>query len=159
MFKPPKPASMSLNLAPMVDVMMCLIIFFLLASALIDQENYKDLLLPWAAAAEEVKKSELGRRVTVNVVHEDGAEPRYVTAEWDGEQIRQTERTPEAIERLLLERAERAREVGEELRCIIRADAEATYADVEAVLRAAGQAQIAKIVFSANHGVGPEGGS
>jgi biopolymer transport protein ExbD len=47
MFKPPEPANLDLNLAPMVDVMMCLIIFFLLASKLVQAENY-ELELPWA---------------------------------------------------------------------------------------------------------------
>ncbi|MBN2447607.1 MAG: biopolymer transporter ExbD, partial [Phycisphaerae bacterium] len=69
MFKAPKPVSMTLNLAPMVDVMMCLIIFFLLASQLVDSENF-EMKLPWAAAAETVAQSELGRRVTINVVRD-----------------------------------------------------------------------------------------
>src|SRR5690606_38234353 len=35
----PKPANMTLNLAPMVDVMMCLIIFFLLGSRLVAERD------------------------------------------------------------------------------------------------------------------------
>jgi biopolymer transport protein ExbD len=159
MFKPPQPANMDLNLAPMVDVMMCLIIFFLLASKMVDSENYQ-LRLPWAAAAEEVQKAELGNRVTVNVVREredGGAERvRFITAEWDGQQVRQIERTPADLERLLIERARRAAETRDELRCAIRADQEAHYADVEVVLRAAGKAQIAKIVFAAQQGLAAE---
>ena len=62
----PKPVSMELNLAPMVDVMMCLIIFFMLGSELMNAEN-RPLQLPWAVAAEEVEKKDLGQRVVINV--------------------------------------------------------------------------------------------
>ncbi len=66
LFRPPKPVAMTLNLAPMVDVMMCLIIFFLLASKLVDAQH-RPLNLPYAQAALEVKRSELGPRVVINV--------------------------------------------------------------------------------------------
>ena len=62
LFKPPKPVGMTLNLAPMVDVMMCLIIFFLLASKLVDAQH-RPLNLPYARAALEVGRGELGPRV------------------------------------------------------------------------------------------------
>lgn len=161
MFKPPQPASMDLNLAPMVDVMMCLIIFFLLASKLVSAENY-ELNLPWAQGADQVEKSELGHRVTINVLRLPDAEAaEYIVVEWDPQthEIRQTPRPIEFIERLLLARADRAQREEQELRCVIRADEDARYEDVEAVLRAAGLAKIGKIVFGVNKGAGPEGGA
>lgn len=160
MFRAPEPANMDLNLAPMVDVMMCLIIFFLLASKIVDAEDVRALELPWAVAAAEVEKAELGNRVTINVLRPDpdpAAVAEYIVVEWNAavQDIVQTPRSPEFIQQLLVARAQRAREEGRELRCVIRADEDAHYADVEVVLRAAGVAQIGKIVFATNRGAGP----
>lgn len=152
MFRMPKPAAMDLNLAPMVDVMMCLIIFFLIASEIVSAENLKKLVLPDAAAAETVDKSELGWRVTINVLpgSEDGGTPaEYVVGEWDGQQVVQRERTPEELDELLAAHAKRAEQAGQQLRCVIRADREARYAEVEVVMRAAAKAKIANLVFAA----------
>ncbi len=158
-FRPPEPANLDLNLAPMVDVMMCLIIFFLLASKMVASENF-EMRLPWATAARELDKSELGNRVTINVVAGDeqaGLQPRYITAEWDGQQVVQVERSPLGVEQLLVERQQRAARLGQNLRCKIRADGDAAYADVEVVLRACGVANIGNIVFAARQGTDPEG--
>jgi biopolymer transport protein ExbD len=163
MFKPPEPANLDLNLAPMVDVMMCLIIFFLLASKLVQAENY-ELELPWAVAAQEVEKTELGNRLTVNVVRESESidlPPRYIMVEWDAQrqEIVQTPRPIDAIQTLMQQRMAQAVAEGSELRCVIRADEDCTYADVEAVLRAAGSAKIAQIIFAANQGEQPQAGN
>jgi hypothetical protein len=66
MKRPPKETTISLNLAPMVDVMMCLLIFFMLATKMVEQENSK-IDLPLARAAKEVEKKELGNRFVINV--------------------------------------------------------------------------------------------
>lgn len=159
MFKPPQPANMDLNLAPMVDVMMCLIIFFLLASKLVQAENY-DLELPWAVAAQEVEKTELGNRITINVVRDSDAiddPPQYIMVDWNAQtqEIVQTPRPIEAIEKLMLVRKSQENEESGELRCVIRADEDCTYADVEALIRAAGAAKIQQIIFAANQGETP----
>jgi biopolymer transport protein ExbD len=146
---------MDLNLAPMVDVMMCLIIFFLLASKMVASENF-ELALPWAAAAKEVSKSQLGNRVVINVMRgEIGGEEetRYAVVNWDGKQVRETQLRAAQVSDFVSARAKAARELGKDIRCVIRADEEAHYADVEVVLRAAGLAQIEQVVFAANRGV------
>lgn len=163
MFKPPEPANLDLNLAPMVDVMMCLIIFFLLASKLVQAENY-DLELPWAVAAEEVEQTELGNRITVNVVRDGESldDPaQYIMVEWDAQtqEIVQTPRSIEVIEQMMKSRMAQALAEDVELRCVIRADEDCTYADVEALLRAAGAAKIQQIVFAANKGETPVAGT
>ncbi len=156
MFRPPAPASMTLNLAPMVDVLMCLIVFFLLASKLVSAEHYP-VNLPWAVAAREVPSQELGDRVTINVrPAADGRADRveYVVSDWDGQQIIERLLVPEDIEALLRARAGRAGR-GEELRCVVRAARDVQFQHVEMVLRACGRARIAKIVFAANKGEAP----
>ncbi len=152
-FRAPKPTDMSLNLAPMVDVMMCLIIFFLLAGSLVDAEH-QQLALPIAISAESVERSALGTRVTINVRKPagaaDGAAAEYVVAGWDGENIVERVLAPEQVEPFLRARAAEPRAVDEPLRCLIRAERDVAYRDVEVVLRACGLAKIAKVVFAAN---------
>lgn len=154
--RPPKPASMILNLAPMVDVMMCLIIFFLLAAKLAGDTTPVDL--PWAVTARVVEHGELGNpvRITVRRAGLDDAEAQYLVTDWDGQRVVERTLKPHEIESLLRVRAARARDDQETLRCVIRADREVNYAHVEVVLRACGLAKIGKIVFPANKGEEPE---
>ncbi len=152
MFRPPKPVSMTLNLAPMVDVMMCLIIFFLLASQLVNAER-QPINLPFAEAAQEIEGGELGERITINIrplaSDPDGVE--YVVADFDGESIVERRLRADEIVALFVTRVSAAGGPTD-LRCVIRADREVHYQHVEEVLRACGQARIGNIVFSANAG-------
>jgi biopolymer transport protein ExbD len=156
MHRPPKSFSMTLNLAPMVDVMMCLIIFFLLATKLATEQVPVEL--PWAVAAQVVDQSELGNPVTVTVrpAVEDTKTADYVVTDWDGQRIVHRALSPRELEGLLQARAAAAGRHSEALRCVIRADQDVTYGDVEAVLRACGLAQVDQVVFPANKGVPPE---
>jgi biopolymer transport protein ExbD len=157
-FRPPKPVGMTLNLAPMVDVMMCLIIFFLLASKLVDAQH-RPLDLPYARAALEVGRGELGPRVVINVrpSADDPLGAEYVVEGWDGRNI--TERTLQLdeIAPYLQNRADQARARHSDLCCVVRADRDVAYGHVEVVLRGCGLAKIAKVVFSARTGEEPEG--
>lgn len=141
---------MSLNLAPMVDVMMCLIIFFMLASKMVEREN-SPVLLPAASTAQEADKRELGRRVVVNVMVDSSAaspsaEPASgyapTTARYAIEQ--QTVSLADVARRLT---AEHQRDPA--VRCVIRGDRELPYHTVEAVLLACAQAGIENVVFGA----------
>jgi biopolymer transport protein ExbD len=147
---------MTLNLAPMVDVMMCLIIFFLLASKMVAAEHYP-VELPWAVAAKEVEPGDLGTRVTITVRRstqgEDPAE--YVVADWNGQQIVERVLQPDEVESLLQARAARAARENQKLRCVIRADRMVMYQHVEVVLRGCGLAKISDVVFTANAGSEP----
>ncbi len=155
--RPPRSAGLTLNLAPMVDVMMCLIIFFLLASRLVSAQH-RPLALPYAIAATDVPRNELGRREVVNVrAGADGAGAEYLVFVWDGRQIAERTLAPAELERHLQREAAQAARAGQTLRCVIRADRDVAYAHVEAVLRACGLARIQYVVLSANAGEEPEG--
>jgi biopolymer transport protein ExbD len=156
--RPPKPVSMTLNLAPMVDVMMCLIIFFLLASKMVAAERYP-VDLPWAAAGKQVEQSDLGQRVTITVrkAKDSDESAEYVVVDWDGRQIVERVLLPSELETLLQNRAVRAARENQKLRCVIRADRMVMYKHVEYVLRGCGLAQIRDIVFSVNEGTEAEG--
>lgn len=160
LFRPPKPVGMTLNLAPMVDVMMCLIIFFLLASKIVDAE-LRPLNLPYAKAALEVERGELGPRVVINVLpaSDDRLRAEYVVQTWDGRRLAERTLEPDEIAGYLQARVRLALERGEELRCVVRADQDVAYGHVEVVLRGCGLAKIAKLVFSARTGVEPENGA
>lgn len=149
---------MILNLAPMVDVMMCLIIFFLLASKLVDAQH-RPLNLPYALAATEIERGDLGRRVVINV-QSDAVDPLhadYIVEVWDGAKITERRLGPEEVEEYLRVRAENARAENGDIRCVIRADQNVCYAHVEVVLRGCGLAKITKVTFSARAGAEPEG--
>jgi biopolymer transport protein ExbD len=153
--RPPKATSMTLNLAPMVDVMMCLIIFFLLASKLADE---MDVQLPWAVAAETPEEVALGNRITLSVRRAGAAldEVEYSVRDWDGEKITNRFLTPNDVMVLLRARALRAEQAGQTLRCVINADREVPYAAVEVLLRACGLAKISNVVFATQKGAPPE---
>ena len=156
-FRPPKPTSWELNLAPMVDVMMCLIIFFLLATELVDRAH-RPMDLPFAVAAQTMDRSEFGSRVVINIRDDDDdlSPAEYVVVGWDGRKITEQALPPEEIEAFLLSKAQQSTAREEDMRCVIRADKQVAYRDVEVVLRGCGLAQIGKIVFSANAGPDPE---
>lgn len=148
---------MTLNLAPMVDVMMCLIIFFLLAAKMVAAEH-RPIDLPWAIAAKKVESSDLGTRVTITVRRAGGADDaaEYVVVDWDGQRIVERALQPAEVQTLLQARAARASRENQKLRCVIRADRMAMYKHVEVVLRACGLAQISDVVFTTNTGSEPK---
>jgi biopolymer transport protein ExbD len=151
---------MTLNLAPMVDVMMCLIIFFLLASKLVDAQH-RPLDLPYAQAATEPSRGELGPRVVINV-RPSASNPNwaeYVVQGWDGRSITEHHLEPSEIADFLQTRASHAVACNTVLRCVIRADRNVAYGHVEVVLRGCGLAKIGKVVFSARTGEQPEKGA
>ncbi len=153
---PPRPVNMTLNLAPLVDVMMCLIVFFLLASKMVAAE-LNPVNLAWAVASRPVEPGDLGDRVTITVRHgasDDLAE--YVVTEWDGQAIVERKLSPGEIETLLTTRSAAAKHRERELRCVVRADRMIRYQHVETVLRSCGKAKVRNVVFSVNEGAPPE---
>ncbi len=143
MFRPPTPTPCTLNLAPMVDVMMCLIIFFLLASQLLAARHAR-VNLPTATAA-RVDESAAGQRAVINVrLAVSGCE--YVVEDWDGRSVGERVLAAPALRAFLVSR--RAAAEGE-FGCLIRADRDAPYSAVETVLRACAEAGIARVAFAA----------
>lgn len=156
MFRPPKPVNVTLNLAAMVDVMMCLIIFFLLASKLVSAQH-RPLKLPYAQAAREPQPGELGERIVMNVraAADDPQRTEFVVQSWDGQKIGERILAADTVATYLQSRVEKAG-AADRLRCVVRADKHVAYGDVEVVLRACGSAKIAKVTFGANTGEDPE---
>ncbi len=152
----PQPRSLTLNLAPMVDVMMCLIVFFLLATKLVSYSN-RPLRLPWAQEARTAPTGGAGTYViNVRPLDDTGDNVEYVTTGWAGEAVAEITVPAERLtDNLAAAKAEATRR-GETLRCVIRADQRAKYAAIETVLMACGRAQVAEIAFGAQIGADPE---
>ncbi|MBI5863935.1 MAG: biopolymer transporter ExbD [Planctomycetes bacterium] len=155
LFRPPKPVGMTLNLAPMVDVMMCLIIFFLLASELVSV-SHRPIKLPYAVAARDPEPGELGDRIVIDVrPTADASRTEYVVQTWDGKRIAERVLFEDQVAAYLQNRARQAADATR-LRCVVRADRSVAYGDVEVVLRGCGLAKIAKVTFGAHTGEDPE---
>ncbi|MFO0974694.1 MAG: biopolymer transporter ExbD [Phycisphaerae bacterium] len=130
--RPREPASMSLNLAPMVDVMMCLLIFFMLAAKLIER---RQAAVPLPQSSSAAPQSGAGRLV-VNVRNtERGA----------GYSVDDQPVTPvELAERL---EAEVERDAG--VTCTIRADRDLPFRCIEPIMVHCARLKIAKVTFAA----------
>jgi biopolymer transport protein ExbD len=124
-----------INMTPMIDVVFQLIIFFLLASHLGQQESQVAVELP---AAESGNRAEIdeARRVTVNVLN-DG---RLVLS---GRNVDRDE-----LDRVL--RFERAA-VGPNLEVRVRCDRSAPYRHVEPIMVACTKAGIWQVTFAVTH--------
>jgi biopolymer transport protein ExbD len=136
---PPPPTSVTINLASMVDVTMCLMIFFMLTTEMVKNEN-SAIDLPLAVSAKSVEKKDLGDRFVINIRDASltgGTGATYV--------VQEKETTLAGLlERLQSERAKRA-----EVNCVIRADRDLPYRYVQAVMLGCAKAGIQKVTFSA----------
>lgn len=112
-----------LNLAPMVDVMMCLLIFFMMATRMVEQEM-SAIDLPAAQSVEQPDYATLDRRFVVNIRRADGpnAGPVYL--------VKETALPPDE----LMARLEAAHRADPAVHCVVRADRALAFHDVETVL-------------------------
>ncbi|MBL8878277.1 MAG: biopolymer transporter ExbD [Phycisphaerales bacterium] len=152
--RPPKPVSLTLNLAPMVDVMMCLIVFFLLAARIVDAEH-RPIELPWAKSATTTGAIDGGARIVINVQHIDDDQASYIVTGWDGRDLTDMALDADQLGPLLIAKSREAAARNDEIRCVIRADREVAYRHIERVLQACGEARIGRIAFAANSGDQP----
>lgn len=136
---PPTTTPVRLNLAPMVDVTMCLLVFFMVATRMVEQENSR-IDLPIALTAKDAEKQELGNRFVVNVRAAGATGTKNVSY-----LVQETEiPLSEVFDRLRAERQQDA-----DVNCVIRADRNLPYKYVQAVLVCCAQANVRKVTFSA----------
>lgn len=148
MNRPPPATRLALNLAPMVDVMMCLLIFFMLATKLVEREN-SHIDLPVARAAKDAEKQALGNRFVINVraaQPREGEGPVYLVRE---ERVTLTD---------IADRLQGERERDPNVNCVIRADRDLPYRYVEAVMAACARAKVNNLTFGAVRTEGRGGG-
>ena len=120
------------NITPLIDVVFLLIIFFLVASHLIRNEQVEQVALPLASQGKD--EEEAASRIVVSV----GTDQRLLMG---GHEI-----TVEDIERKLAIVAEQHGAATTELR--IRADRSVPYSVVEPILVAAARSGVSKVRFA-----------
>ncbi len=135
----PLTTPISLNLAPMVDVIMCLLVFFMVTTRMVEQENSL-IDLPVARSAKDAEKQELGKRFVVNVRDlrlSGGQGAAFVVQE-------KTLSLSQIARRLKAEHT-----LDPEVNCVIRGDHSLPYQYVQAVMVACWDADIRKVTFTA----------
>ncbi len=146
MKSPPVTTPIKLNLAPMVDVTMCLLVFFLVTTKMVEREN-SAIDLPVARSATDMEKQDLGNRFVVNVrdARLTGGDGAIYLVQEDEISL------PEVLVRL-----QAARRDDTEVNCVIRADRNLPYKYVQRVMIGCARANIRKVTFSAvpRRGVG-----
>lgn len=145
MTRPPRITPIAINLAPMVDVMMCMLIFFMLATKMVEREN-STIDLPLALAAKEIDKSNMGNRFVVNVRQAAGAVVYVVTEEL---------LTLDQVRSRLAATVKTAREekLGD-VNFIIRGERNVAYRDIESLLKLCRDESVRNVTFSALQGEG-----
>lgn len=136
----PEKTPIALNLAPMVDVTMCLLIFFILATRLVERETSAKIDLPVARSALEVDKQDLGNRFVINI--QDGRDmgiegPVFIV---DEKQL--------ALEAVLAKLGNE-KTLGADVNCVIRGDKHLPYKYVQDVMAGCARLGVTKVTFSA----------
>jgi biopolymer transport protein ExbD len=139
MKKPPPPTSLTLNLAPMVDVMMCLLIFFMLATKMVEQEHTR-IDLPVATSAKDAKRETASGRFVINI--------RRTAAAGQDEVVYLLREEALPLDQLL-ERLSAAGRLDPQLTCLIRADRHVRYRDVEAILAGCARTGVSNVSLGA----------
>jgi len=140
MKRPPPPTSLTLNLAPMVDVMMCLLIFFMLATKMVEQEHTR-IDLPQANNAQEPQRQDAFGRFVVNIRKADRGEGVVYMLREEAMSLDE-----------ILEHLSAASRLDRRLTCLIRADRSVPYREVEAILTGCSRAGVSRITLGAVRG-------
>jgi biopolymer transport protein ExbD len=125
----------SLQVAPMVDIVMLLICFFMLATTLVQGQKDPAVLLPLMKSP--LAASERRAEITINL-RADGV----ITI--DGRPV-----ALESLQRLLAGEAQLASQESRPLRVVVRADRRQRFAALDDVLGACRRAGLAQVVFRA----------
>lgn len=136
----PDETPIRVNLAPVVDVTMSLLIFFLLTTRMVERESSTRIDLPVARAAQNTDRQDLGNRFVVNIRDlrsEGGTGVDYVVEE-------------KAMSlNDVLNRLTEIKRVQPDVNCIIRADRTLPFEHVQRVMVGCGRIGVTKVTFSA----------
>jgi biopolymer transport protein ExbD len=136
----PEETQIRVNLAPVVDVTMCLLVFFMLSTRMVERESSTKIDLPVAKAAQDTDRQELGSRFVVNVqdARLEGGDGVYFI-------VREQRMTlDEVLSRLAVEKR-----VSPDVNCIIRGDRTLAFEHVQSIMLGCAQIGVTKVTFSA----------
>ena len=128
------------QIAPMIDILLVLLIFFMsIATDQVLQVN-KDVVLPVAKDGQEAGKDK-GSELMVNITWSDIAQKGSIIVD-------DKEMDAVALTNRVKTMQTNASSNGKEFRVVIRADKSARYAYTKEVMRAVGAGDVGKITFS-----------
>lgn len=124
----------------MVDVTMCLLVFFMLATRMVERETSAQIDLPVARSALEVDRKDLGKRFVINI--QDGrahgvADAIYIV---DEKQVSLDE---------VMKKLSNEKSIAGDVNCVIRGDRHLPYRYVQQVMAACARLGVNKVTFSA----------
>jgi biopolymer transport protein ExbD len=136
-----------INMIPMIDVIMMLLIFFLVATQMKKEESAFDLQLPESVKAMINLISQDSSPVTVNIISAKYAAPNkhFVVA---GAELSKDELTL-ALREITLRAKQRGDKGGEDTIVRIRADRDSQLEDLQTVLICCQKAEIYKVYIAA----------
>lgn len=136
----PDETPIRVNLAPVVDVTMSLLIFFLLTTRMVERESSTRIDLPVARSAQDTDRQDLGNRFVVNIRDardEGGTGVEYVVDE-------KIMSLADVLNRLTEEKRHEPN-----VNCIIRGDRTLPFEYVQQVMVGCGRIGVTKVTFSA----------
>ena len=136
------------NVTPLIDIVMCLIIFFMLVAKIGVSTGAEQMEIPQTVWG--LKIDDLGNTLLLNVRRSAGDEPGITALVNEKQQeIRLSKLGASGkMESPLVDVLTRLRNHNEEFRIIIRAEKDLPYRDLELVLLAAGQANVKNVNFN-----------
>ena len=136
------------NVTPLIDIVMCLIIFFMLVAKIGVSTGAEQMEIPQTVWG--LKIDDLGNTLLLNVRRGAGDEPGITAlVNEKQQQIRLSQMGASGkMESPLVDVLTRLRNHNEEFRIIIRAEKDLPYRDLELVLLAAGQANVKNVNFN-----------
>ena len=136
------------NVTPLIDIVMCLIIFFMLVAKIGVSTGAEQMEIPETIRG--LKIEDMGNTLLLNVKRSAGDEPGITAlVNEKQQQIRLSQMGASGkMESPLVDVLTRLRNRNEEFRIIIRAEKDLPYRDLELVLLAAGQANVKNVNFN-----------
>lgn len=133
--KPDPEADPEFQIAPMIDILLVLLVFFMSISSTEVLQSQQDVKLPVAKAAKDVDKTT--GQVIINVLFNDMNNTSVVVV--DDRNVSTAQLTEELKRRVILNPG---------VRVLIRADKQVRYEFMRSLLEAIGASNIGKITFS-----------
>ena len=136
------------NVTPLIDIVMCLIIFFMLVAKIGVSTGAEKMEIPETFRG--LKIDDLGNTLLLNVRRGAGDEPRITALVNEKQQeIRLSQMGASGkLESPLVDVLTKLRSQNKEFRIIIRAEKDLPYRYLEPVLLAAGQASVTNVNFN-----------
>jgi biopolymer transport protein ExbD len=140
------------NVTPLIDIVMCLIIFFMLVAKIgVTRGDLKSVVLPKTILGKELK--DFSNTLTLNVLPTNLDDPQ-VTTLVDGQprDIKIFDRTGGATDQPLLRILKEFKATHNDPKLIIRADKDLPYSQLESVLLNCAEAEISNVAYETKEG-------